>query len=117
MANSSYYYQKQSMQREDKYQSVRKLIKKYFIEYKQRYGYRRTHSLLKRDGIVISEKVIRRIMTEERLFVEVKWHKKYNCYQGEISPAVENIKKSGVLNVAINMLSNYKKERIWTSSY
>ena len=91
MANSSYYYQKQAMCYKDKYQSIRECIKKYFIEYKERYGYRRIHCLLKRDGLILSEKVVRRIMLEEGLIVKVRCHKKYNSYQGEISPEVENL--------------------------
>ena len=84
MANSSYYYQKQAMCCKDKYQSIRECIKKYFIEYKERYGYRRIHCLLKRDGLILSEKVVRRIMLEEGLIVKVRCHKKYNSYQEKL---------------------------------
>ena len=62
-----------------------------FIENKERYGYRRIHALLKREDIIISEKIVRRIMREELLFVKTKKTRKYNSYQGEISSAVENI--------------------------
>lgn len=37
-----------------------------FTENKGRYGYRRIHALLKRENIIVSEKVIRRIMKEEQ---------------------------------------------------
>ncbi|MGE1062455.1 IS3 family transposase [Megasphaera paucivorans] len=83
MANSSYYYQKHSMQREDKYKSVRKLTKKYFVEYKKRYGYRRIYGLLKRDGIILSEKVIHQLMKQEKLQVMMTKKKSYSSYQGE----------------------------------
>ncbi len=62
-----------------------------FVENKERYGYRRIHALLKREDIIISEKIVRRIMREELLFVKTKKTRKYNSYQGEISSAVENI--------------------------
>ena len=62
-----------------------------FIENKERYGYRRIHALLKREDIIISEKIVRRIMREELLFVKIKKTRKYNSYQGKISSAVENI--------------------------
>ena len=55
------------------------------------YGYRRIHALLKRENIIISEKVIRRIMKEEQLVVKIKRTRKYNSYQGEMSPAVDNL--------------------------
>ena len=58
-----------------------------------RYGYRRIYAILKRSGIVVSEKVVRRIMQEEGLVVYRAKRKKYNSYAGEISPHVENVIK------------------------
>ena len=43
------------------------------------------------EGIIVSEKVVRRIMRQEQLIVKQKRTKKYNSYKGEITPAVENI--------------------------
>lgn len=51
----------------------------------------RIHALLRSEGIVISEKVVRRIMEEEGLVVRVKSRRKYNAYQGEISPSMSNV--------------------------
>ena len=53
--------------------------------------YRKIYTLLKRDGITLSEKVVRCITQEEGLIVEVRRHKKYNTYKGEISPEVDNL--------------------------
>lgn len=91
LSKSSYYYQETAMQREDKYDGVRRRIAELFHENKRRYGYRRIYGLLKREGIVLSEKVIRRIMCEDDLSVKTKRRKKYNSYQEEISQAVSNI--------------------------
>lgn len=49
------------------------------------------HMLLHNEGIIVSEKVIRRIMKQEQLIVKQKRTKKYNSYKGVITPAVENI--------------------------
>ena len=68
LSKSSYYYQEQSLQKEDKYTLLRVRVIKLFTENKDRYDYRRIHALLKRENIIVSEKVIRRIMKEERLF-------------------------------------------------
>ena len=68
LSKSSYYYQEQSLQKEDKYTLLRVRVIELFTENKSRYGYRRIHALLKRENIIVSEKVIRRIMKEERLF-------------------------------------------------
>ena len=86
-----HYYQEQSLQKEDKYTLLRVRVIELFTENKGRYGYRRIHALLKRENIIVSEKVIRRIMKEEQLVVKIKRTRKYNSYQGEISPAVDNL--------------------------
>lgn len=56
-----------------------------------RYGYRRIHSLLHREGVAVSEKVVRRLMKEERLVVVFVKKKRYSSYRGEISPEVPNL--------------------------
>lgn len=45
----------------------------------------------KPDGSSYSEKVIRRLMREENLFVKRSRRRKYSSYQGEITPVVENL--------------------------
>ena len=61
------------------------------MENRKCYGYRRIHIVLKRVGVVASEKVIRRIMKSENLCVYVPKARKYSSYQGEISPEVPNV--------------------------
>ena len=91
MAKSSYSYQNIVLNKSDKYADVRKEIKEAFDNSLRRYGYRRIHSVIKSAGITVSEKVIRRIMKEEKLTVPYVKRKKYNSYKGEISPDVENV--------------------------
>lgn len=90
LSKSSYYYQEAAQKQPDKYSDIRTRIRQLFWENKQRYGYRRIYGLLKREGCTVSEKVVRRIMREERLAVLCKRRRKYNSYQGEISPSVPN---------------------------
>lgn len=91
LSRSSYYYQKQIEQTSDKYKDVRFRIVTLFRENHSRYGYRRIHCLLRKEGIILSEKVVRRIMKEEHLHVLSKKKRKYNSYQGEITEAVTNV--------------------------
>lgn len=91
LARSSYYYQETLLKCCDKYADIRQRIREIFEENKGRYGYRRIYGVLKKEGIVISEKVVRRIMQEEGLSVRVRKRRKYNSYAGEISPEVPNI--------------------------
>jgi transposase InsO family protein/transposase-like protein len=94
LSKSSYYYQEAAKRKPDKYSNIRKRISELFHENKERYGYRRIYGLLKRKDITISEKVVRRIMSEEKLVVKTRKRKKYNSYKGEISPSVPNIIQS-----------------------
>lgn len=90
MSKSSYYYQ-QSIK--DKYIDIRTKIKEIFQSSYQSYGYRRIKKALENDGIIISEKVVRRLMKETGLAVLAVKRKKFCSYMGEISPAVPNIIK------------------------
>lgn len=91
LSKTSYYYQKADFRQEDKYSSIRRKITELFHENAGRYGYRRIHGLLKREGIILSEKVVRQLMQEEGLEVKAKRRRKYSSYQGEISPSVPNV--------------------------
>ena len=91
MSKSSYCYQCKARKRGDKYQSLRAAIKEEFSASNKTYGYRRIHCVLKNNGISVSEKVIRRIMSQEGLNIPRFRRRKYSSYMGEISPAVPNL--------------------------
>lgn len=67
LSKSSYYYQKAAF---------RKKVTELFHENEERYGYRRIYGLLKREGITLSEKAVRRLMQEEGLEVRTKRRRK-----------------------------------------
>lgn len=91
ISKSSYYYQASCLRRQDKYAQLRTEIRALLYAVDGRYGYRRIHASLKSTGIVVSEKVVRRLMRENGLRVRCVKQKKYSSYIGEISPAVPNI--------------------------
>ncbi len=91
LAKSSYCYQVKCIKSEDKYEDLRLKIRDIFAQNKARYGYRRIHCSLKNEGIIVSEKIVRRIMIEEKLLVKTTKRRKYNSYKGEIGPEVENV--------------------------
>lgn len=87
MAFKRILYLSAAFQKQDKYSSIRKRISELFHENKECYGYRRIHGLLKREGVTVSEKVVRRIMQGENLVVKTQKRKRYNSYQREILPS------------------------------
>ncbi len=72
MPKSSYYYQKSVMKQNDKYKELRKQIRTIFYDNRNCYGYRRIQGKLKNMKIIVSEKVVRRIMKEDKLIVYQK---------------------------------------------
>ena len=91
ISKSSYCYQANSMRHPDKYSAVRTQIREIFVSSKDTYGYRRVYIELKNRGFAISEKVVKRLMRDDRMNVRQVKVRKYNSYAGEITPAVENI--------------------------
>jgi len=75
----------------DKYRDVRAKIIDIFEKNKRRYGYRPIYASLNNIGIVLSEKIVRRIIPEENLVVKTIKMRKHNSYHGEISPVVPKI--------------------------
>ncbi len=90
MAKSSYFYQLSAISK-NKYERIKGRISKIFNCSYQSYGYRRIKKSLENEGTKISEKVVRRLMKEERLFARGAQKRRYSSYLGEISPAVPNI--------------------------
>ena len=90
LARSSYFYRRKIALLPDKYEKLRHHIKRLFDENYGCYGYRRIHALLVREGICVSEKIVRRIMAECDLVV-VRKKRRYNAYKGEKAPAAENL--------------------------
>jgi putative transposase len=87
----NYCYQQAALLAADKYETLRLEIQQVFEESKHRYGYRRIHAVLRNEGIVVSEKIVRRLMRESQLYVFQSRKRRYNSYKGEITPAVPNI--------------------------
>lgn len=67
---NSYFYQRKQRMSSYKYATLRIRISELFFENRGRYGYRRIHALLAKEGIRISEKIVRRIMDSHILIFE-----------------------------------------------
>ena len=94
ISKSSYEYQRAALCRPDKYAGLRARVREAFEGASASRGYRCvTHALRSGDDpMVVSEKVVRRIMREEGLAVSyAKKKARYSSYKGEISDAPENL--------------------------
>ena len=92
LPQSTYYYIRAAARRNDKYAAVRVAICGIFEESRRRYGYRRVWSGLRKQGVIVSEKVVRRLMAEEGCVVAGKRRgKRRSSCCGEISEAPPNL--------------------------
>lgn len=91
ISKSSYFYQRKALNRQDKYANVRPRLHVIFSQSYEGYGYRRMQAELAAEGSHLSEKVIRRLMSEEGLVVTITRCRKYNSYAGEITPSAPNL--------------------------
>ena len=91
ISSSSYYYQHSAATLGLKYTAIKEQIINIFEANHCCYGYRRIWESLRTEGIYISEKVVRKLMAEAGLKVLFKRKKKFQAYQGEISPAPDNL--------------------------
>ncbi|MGO1470946.1 IS3 family transposase [Flaviflexus sp.] len=88
---STYYYTLQALAQPDKYILLRQQIDTIAYENGFTYGALRIWLELKKRSIRVSEKVVRRLMKEERIPVRyAKTRTRYYSYVGEISPAPPN---------------------------
>lgn len=88
--SSSYFYHRARLDIGDKYAGVRHTIVDIF-ERNHRCGYRRVQALLTWQCVRISEKVVQRLMKQDRLVASSPKRRRYASYMGEIDPAPENI--------------------------
>ena len=90
-ARSSYFYHRARMRGPEKYVGVRRTMADIFEVNHRCYGYRRIRALLRRQHVLVSEKVVQRLMKQECLVVTATKRRRYGSYLGEISPAPENL--------------------------
>lgn len=91
LARSTYFYHRTVLQKPDKYADTRLAIAEVFECNHRCYGYRRMRAALSKRQMFVSEKVVQRLMKQERLVVSANKRRRYGSYLGEISPAPENI--------------------------
>lgn len=91
LPRSSYFYHRARLGAADKYASVREAMTNIFERNYRCYGYRRLHASLSDQCVNVSEKVVRRLMKQERLVAATSKRRRYGSYMGEISPAPDNV--------------------------
>ena len=80
----------ETMQKEDKYASVKEEITTIYHENRGRYGYRRITAELRKRTFSVNHKTVQRLMKELGLVCRVRM-KKYRSYKGEVGKIASNL--------------------------
>lgn len=84
MARSTFFYHQAQGDRPDAYAEVRKALKELFYAAKGRYGHRRLHLLLQRQGFVLAKKTVLALMRSEGLICRTRRRKRFSSYKGQL---------------------------------
>ena len=89
LSRSTYYYHQSKKDKDEKNKDIMQLMTDIFHEHKGRYGFRRITLELRRRGICINKKKVRRLMN--KLGLKGKQPKiKYHSYKGEMNGTTVN---------------------------
>lgn len=91
MARSTFYYHQARLGQVDKHGDLRTKIKAVFDESRGRYGHRRIRLALQREGLMVSRKLVAKLMKREGLTCLIRKKKRYNSYRGTLSTIAPNV--------------------------
>lgn len=89
LARSTFYYQHNALQQDDKHQQLKEMIQAVYERHKGRYGYRRITAAVRQMGHQVNHKVVQRLMGTLGLKSLVR-PKKYRSYKGDVGQATPN---------------------------
>ena len=75
----------------DKHAQLKQAIVDVFERMNRRYGYRRVHAQLRRQGWVVNHKLVYKLMDQLGLKSKVRAKKKYNSHKGTVSDIAANV--------------------------
>ncbi|MET4095698.1 IS3 family transposase [Arthrobacter sp. UYCu712] len=93
LARSTFFYHQARLQAPDPQAALKAAVTEIFEQNHGRYGHRRIHTALAKQGWTIAKKTVQKLMRALRLVCKVRRRKRYNSYQGEqgrIAPNVLN---------------------------
>lgn len=77
----------------DRHAELRAQIHEIFTGAKGRYGLRRIHAVLARQGRQTAQKTVLKLMREENLVCKVRTRSKYSSYRGQVGKVADNLLK------------------------
>lgn len=91
LARSTYYYHAARLEREDPHRSLKAAITGIFAANKARYGHRRIHLVLRKQGWRVAKKTVLKLMRALELACKTRSRKRYASYRGEVGKIAPNV--------------------------
>ena len=91
LARSTFFYHQARLQAPDPQETLKTAVPDIFEKNHGRYGHRRIHTELLKQGWTIAKKTVLKLMRSLRLVCKVRRKKRYNSYQGEQGTVAPNL--------------------------
>jgi putative transposase len=93
LPRSTFFYHQSRLQGPDPRASLKTALTEIFEKNRGRYGHRRVHIELLRQGWRVAKKTVLKLMRSLRLVCKVRSRKRYSSYQGEQGIVAPNLLK------------------------
>lgn len=93
LARSTFYYHLARLDRADPHLELKSAIKQIFTRSKSRYGHRRIHFQLQKQGWQVAKKTVLKIMRVLQLRCKTRSRKRFSSYQGDVGKVAPNLLK------------------------
>jgi putative transposase len=91
LARSTFFYHQARLRTPDPRQQLKTAITEVFETNHGRYGHRRIHAVLTRQGWTVAKKTVLKLMRSLRLACQVRRRKRYSSYRGEQGRIAANV--------------------------
>ncbi|MDQ0825238.1 putative transposase [Arthrobacter sp. B2I5] len=91
LARSTFFYHQARIQGADPQESIKAAVREIFEKNHGRYGHRRVHTEMVKQGWTVAKKTVLKLMRSLDLVCKVRRKKRYNSYQGEQGRVAPNV--------------------------
>ncbi|UNK45042.1 IS3 family transposase [Arthrobacter sulfonylureivorans] len=91
LARSTFFYHQARLQAPDPQEALKAAVAEIFMKNHGRYGHRRIHTELVKQGWSVAKKTVLKLMRSLRLVCKVRRRKRYNSYQGGQGAVAPNL--------------------------
>jgi putative transposase len=91
LARSTFFYHQARLQAPDPQEALKAAVTEIFENNHGRYGHRRIHTELAKQGWTVAKKTVLKLMRSLRLVCKVRRKKRYNSYRGEQGKVAPNL--------------------------